>query len=145
MNTSDALLIAPSWMAPVAPSPAVLTDHAIVIRGSTIEAIAPIDLARRDNPGIAELSLPGHLITPGLINLHTHAAMSLLRGLGDDLPLARWLEEKIWPAEAKLAAPILLPTGHCSPRTKCCEAESPRLTICIFSRRPPRRPHARSA
>ena len=111
VSTPDALMIAPSWIAPVAPSPAVLTDHAIVLRGSTIEAIAPIEQARRDHPGIAELSLPGHLITPGLINLHTHAAMSLLRGLGDDLPLARWLEEKIWPAEAKLAGADFVADG----------------------------------
>ena len=106
MDTANALLIAPTWIAPVAPTNGVLTDHAIVIRGSTIEALAPIDQARRANPGIAELPLPGHLVTPGLINLHTHAAMSLLRGLGDDLPLARWLEEKIWPAEARLASEI---------------------------------------
>jgi 5-methylthioadenosine/S-adenosylhomocysteine deaminase len=42
------------------------------------------------------------LITPGFVNAHTHLPMVLLRGLGDDLPLRRWLEEKIWPAEAKL-------------------------------------------
>ncbi|NLJ83516.1 MAG: amidohydrolase [Halanaerobiaceae bacterium] len=39
---------------------------------------------------------------PGLYNLHTHAAMTLLRGYADDLPLQQWLEEKIWPQEAKL-------------------------------------------
>jgi len=107
----QALLIAPTWIAPVAPSSAVLADHAIVIRGSTIETVAPVDEARRNNPGIAELALPGHLITPGLINLHTHAAMALLRGLGDDLPLARWLEEKIWPTEARLAGADFVADG----------------------------------
>lgn len=44
----------------------------------------------------------GDLVLPGLVNLHTHAAMTLLRGLGDDLPLEEWLRERIWPAEAKL-------------------------------------------
>ena len=111
VDTANALLIAPTWIAPVAPTNGVLTDHAIVIRGSTIEALAPIDQARRANPGVAELPLPGHLVTPGLINLHTHAAMSLLRGLGDDLPLARWLEEKIWPAEARLAGADFVADG----------------------------------
>ncbi len=42
-------------------------------------------------------------VLPGLINAHTHAAMTLLRGFGDDLPLKQWLEQKIWPAERKLS------------------------------------------
>lgn len=46
------------------------------------------------------------LIHPGLINSHTHAGMSLFRGYGDDLPLKEWLEDKIWPSEAKLTEEI---------------------------------------
>ena len=42
------------------------------------------------------------LALPGLVNAHTHAAMTLFRGYGDDMPLRPWLEERIWPAEAKL-------------------------------------------
>ena len=51
------------------------------------------------------LELADHVLIPGLVNAHTHAAMSLMRGLADDLPLMRWLEEHIWPAEkqARLA------------------------------------------
>lgn len=45
-----------------------------------------------------------HVILPGLINTHSHAPMSLLRGYADDLPLQEWLEEKIWPMEAKFTA-----------------------------------------
>ncbi|MDP9139784.1 MAG: TRZ/ATZ family hydrolase, partial [Pseudomonadota bacterium] len=45
------------------------------------------------------LELPRHVVMPGLVNLHTHAAMSLLRGLADDLPLMDWLQNHIWPAE----------------------------------------------
>ena len=41
-------------------------------------------------------------LLPGLVNGHTHAAMTLFRGYGDDLPLMEWLEQRIWPAEAKL-------------------------------------------
>ena len=41
-------------------------------------------------------------IIPGLINMHTHAAMTLFRGFGDDMPLIPWLQDKIWPNEAKL-------------------------------------------
>ncbi len=46
-----------------------------------------------------ELDLPGRFLIPGLVNSHTHAAMTLLRGYSDDLPLKEWLEERIWPAE----------------------------------------------
>lgn len=111
MTHPDALLLAPSWIAPVAPANTVLSDHAIVIQGSQILDLAPIAEARARHPGIAELALPDHLITPGFINLHTHAAMSLLRGFGDDLPLARWLEERIWPAEARLAGADFVADG----------------------------------
>ena len=44
----------------------------------------------------------GTAIVPGLVNAHTHAAMTLFRGYGDDMPLMNWLEERIWPVEAKL-------------------------------------------
>ncbi len=43
-----------------------------------------------------------HIVMPGLCNTHTHAAMTLLRGIGDDLELKRWLKEKIWPLEARM-------------------------------------------
>jgi 5-methylthioadenosine/S-adenosylhomocysteine deaminase len=46
----------------------------------------------------------GTALVPGLVNAHTHAAMTLFRGYGDDLPLMQWLQEKIWPVEAKLDA-----------------------------------------
>jgi 5-methylthioadenosine/S-adenosylhomocysteine deaminase len=47
------------------------------------------------------VDLTAHVVIPGLVNAHTHAAMSLLRGLADDLPLMTWLKEHIWPAEAR--------------------------------------------
>jgi 5-methylthioadenosine/S-adenosylhomocysteine deaminase len=48
---------------------------------------------------------------PGLVNLHTHAAMSLLRGFADDMPLMRWLREHIWPAESRHVAPDFVHDG----------------------------------
>ena len=51
-------------------------------------------------------------LIPGLVNAHTHAAMSLMRGLADDLPLMRWLEEHIWPAEAKHVSPQFVQRRH---------------------------------
>ena len=52
-------------------------------------------------PGAEIIDLAEHVLVPGLVNAHTHAAMSLMRGLADDRTLARWLNEHIWPAEAR--------------------------------------------
>jgi 5-methylthioadenosine/S-adenosylhomocysteine deaminase len=86
---------------PVEPHGAVLAEHAIAVRDGVIEAILPVAEARARYPGVATEILAGHAVIPGLVNAHTHAAMSLMRGLADDLPLMRWLQEHIWPAEAK--------------------------------------------
>jgi 5-methylthioadenosine/S-adenosylhomocysteine deaminase len=96
---------------PVEPAGAVLEDHAVVIRGGTIEAVLPAADARARFPDCEELVLEGHVLIPGLVNAHTHAAMSLMRGLADDLPLMRWLEDHIWPAEAKHVSPDFVRDG----------------------------------
>ena len=99
------LLILPEWIAPVAPSPALLYGHAVAIEGDRIAALLPADQALALHPDAQRVELPGHLLVPGLVNLHTHAAMALLRGVGDDLPLKAWLEQRIWPIEARLMSP----------------------------------------
>ncbi len=92
------LLIEPSWIAAVDPD-VVLKNHAVAIHAGRIVALLPSAEARsRFNPAQRVL-LEDHILIPGLINLHTHAAMSLMRGLADDLPLMDWLEKHIWPAE----------------------------------------------
>jgi 5-methylthioadenosine/S-adenosylhomocysteine deaminase len=111
VTTPEPFLIAPSWIASADSNDSVLADHAVVVRGAIIEALVPINQARALYPDIPRFDLPGHVLTPGLINLHSHAAMSLLRGIGDDLPLARWLEERIWPAEARLASAEFVADG----------------------------------
>jgi 5-methylthioadenosine/S-adenosylhomocysteine deaminase len=98
------LLITPKWLAPVAPADTVLVDHAVVVRGERIEAVLPRAEALARHPGARRTDLPGHLLIPGLVNLHSHAAMTLLRGAADDLPLERWLGERIWPLEAALVS-----------------------------------------
>jgi 5-methylthioadenosine/S-adenosylhomocysteine deaminase len=60
----------------------------------------PADLPPSDD----ELDASGGLVIPGLVNAHTHVAMTLLRGYADDKPLGRWLREDIWPVEAELTA-----------------------------------------
>lgn len=96
------VVLTPRWIAPVEPANTVLVDHAVVIRGALIEAVMPRDDALRMYPQAHRTDLPDHLLIPGLINLHSHAAMALLRGAGDDLPLEQWLRERIWPIESAL-------------------------------------------
>ena len=94
-------LLSARWVVPVEPAGAVLEDHAVAVRDGKIEALLPAKQAAARFPGYEEFPLAHHVLMPGLVNAHTHAAMSLLRGLADDLPLMRWLEEHIWPAEGK--------------------------------------------
>jgi 5-methylthioadenosine/S-adenosylhomocysteine deaminase len=105
------VLIAPRWIAPVAPDATVLRDHAVVVRGERIEAVLPRAEALARHPGAALVERPDHLLIPGLVNLHGHAAMSLLRGIADDLPLERWLRERIWPIEAALVSDAFVHDG----------------------------------
>ncbi|HXM80572.1 MAG TPA: TRZ/ATZ family hydrolase [Burkholderiales bacterium] len=94
-------LLLPRWVVPVEPAATVLEDHAVAIRGGRIEAILPARDARARFQEYEAVDLPGQVLIPGLVNAHTHAAMTLMRGLADDLPLMRWLQEHIWPAEAQ--------------------------------------------
>jgi 5-methylthioadenosine/S-adenosylhomocysteine deaminase len=89
----------------------VLAQHAVAVRDGVIEAVLPVAEARARYPGVATETLAGHVVIPGLVNAHTHAAMSLMRGLADDLPLMRWLQEHIWPAEAKHVSPRFVRDG----------------------------------
>ncbi|MDR1994859.1 TRZ/ATZ family hydrolase [Azonexus sp.] len=93
------LLIEARWIAQVEPD-SVLENHALAVRDGRIVAILPTSEARdRYQPG-QRLALDRHILIPGLVNLHTHAAMALMRGMADDLPLMDWLHKRIWPAEA---------------------------------------------
>ena len=94
------LLLLPTWLVPVEPAGVVLRDHGLGIRDGQIALIAPCSEALR-HPATEVRELPQCLLAPGLINAHGHAAMTLLRGIADDLPLMTWLHEHIWPAEGK--------------------------------------------
>lgn len=109
--TADLTIISPSWIAPVEPAGVLLKDHSVVLRGALIEAVLPSAEAAQRYAQAERVELPEHLLIPGLINLHTHASMALLRGVGDDLPLERWLHERIWPLEAKLVSPEFVYDG----------------------------------
>ena len=89
------LLIEPRWLIPVLPEGTIYTDYAIAVTGSTIVAIGPAHALRARYQAAQHIELPEHALMPGLVNSHTHAAMSLMRGIADDLPLMRWLSEHI--------------------------------------------------
>lgn len=72
-----------------------------MIDGSQIAAVLPRQYARTAYPDATPVPLPGRVVLPGLVNTHTHAAMTLLRGYADDLPLLEWLEQRIWPTEGR--------------------------------------------
>ncbi|MCQ4295061.1 TRZ/ATZ family hydrolase [Pseudomonas stutzeri] len=94
------LLLFPTWLVPVEPAGVVLQGHGLGIRDGRIALIAPRTEAVK-YPAKETRDLAGMLLAPGLINAHGHAAMTLFRGLADDLPLKRWLEDHIWPAESR--------------------------------------------
>jgi 5-methylthioadenosine/S-adenosylhomocysteine deaminase len=98
---TDRQLINARWVVPVEPAGTVHERHSVAVRAGRIEAVLPVALAAERFPDYARIELPGHALIPGLVNAHTHAAMALMRGVADDLPLQRWLEERIWPVEAK--------------------------------------------
>lgn len=101
-NTSAELLIHASWIIPVTDDQTVHQDACLAIADGRILGICPSAEAQtRFDTAARELDLRGHALIPGLVNTHGHAAMSLLRGIADDLPLMTWLEDHIWPAEGR--------------------------------------------
>ncbi|WP_101675051.1 TRZ/ATZ family hydrolase [Alloalcanivorax mobilis] len=108
-NRAD-LIVNARWVAPVAPNE-LLADHAVVVRGDTIVDLLPRALAAQKWQADEVITLDQHLLAPGLINAHTHAAMNLFRGLADDLPLMAWLENHIWPAEGRWVSEAFVRDG----------------------------------
>ena len=94
-------LVHAHWVIPVEPHGQVLEHHAVAVHNGRIVAVLPSEAARRDYQAAHTYELATHALIPGLVNTHTHAAMTLFRGLADDLPLMTWLGEHIWPAEAR--------------------------------------------
>ena len=105
------LIIAARWLLPIIPYNTLLQNHAVVIAAGAIIDICPVSKAQERYAAAEFTQLNDHVLMPGLVNLHTHAAMSLMRGLADDLPLMPWLENHIWPAEAQLVSPTYVRDG----------------------------------
>ena len=106
----DSLIIA-KWIIPVEPDNTVYENQALAINQGRILDILPAEEAREKYRAFEIHELDGHVLIPGLINAHTHAAMTLFRGLADDLPLMDWLNNHIWPAEQRWVDPVFVEDG----------------------------------
>ncbi len=116
------------WLIPVEPFGVVLEHQAVILQGSRILAIVPQAEADQSYRTRETLDLNQHVVLPGLINLHGHTAMSLFRGLADDLPLMTWLNDHIWPAEGKFVSEQFVADG-----TRLAIAEMLRTGTTTFS------------
>jgi len=110
MKNVDTLMHA-RWVIPVTAGNPRLSHHSIAVHDGRIVDILPTTHAREQFAARTTFDYPGHALIPGLINTHTHAAMSLFRGLADDIALMDWLQNHIWPAEAKWVNEEFVQTG----------------------------------
>lgn len=116
------------WIIPIVPEGTVLEDHALILKGSHILDLLPRAQADRQYQCRETLDLNQHVVMPGLINMHGHAAMALFRGLADDLPLMTWLNDHIWPAEQAFVGESFILDG-----TRLAMAEMLRTGTTTFS------------
>lgn len=98
------IIIRNGWLLTMAPDSRVIKKGAVAVRGDSIVAAGPQDVLGARYKPWKTIDACGGIIMPGLVNAHTHAAMTCFRGLADDLPLMTWLNEYIFPAEAKLTS-----------------------------------------
>ena len=104
-------LISAKWIVPVEPDDSLLEDHTLVVHEEKILDILPTTEAAAKYSSLDTCELTQHALIPGLVNSHTHAAMTLFRGLADDLPLMDWLNNHIWPAEQRWVDPRFVEDG----------------------------------
>ncbi len=95
------LLINARWVIPMDDQSAVLENHSVAVDQGRIVAVLPSAEADQRFTARDQVDASTHAVMPGLVNAHGHAAMSLLRGIADDLPLQTWLEQHIWPLEGR--------------------------------------------
>lgn len=131
--TADTITAADSrinarWLIPVEPFGVVLEHQAVILQGSRIADVLPQSEADQKYRTRETVNLDRHVVMPGLINLHGHTAMSLFRGLADDLPLMTWLNDHIWPAEGRFVSEPFVLDG-----TRLAMAEMLRTGTTTFS------------
>ncbi len=96
------LIVTAAWLLPVAPQNTALPQHGIAVTDGRIVAVADASTLHETFVPADAVHLEQHILMPGLINAHGHAAMTLLRGAGEDQSLQDWLHQTIWPMEARL-------------------------------------------
>lgn len=105
-------VISAAWVVTLEGPQAVLAGHSVVLQGDRIEAVLPTEQARaRYGARAQEVALPEHVLIPGLINMHAHSGMALMRGVADDMELMDWLQTAIWPIERALLGPEFVYDG----------------------------------
>lgn len=85
----------------------VIENGSLAIRQGTVAAVGTREALSAAWQAEQELDLGSMLVLPGLVNAHTHAAMTFLRGLADDMPLMDWLHRRIFPVEARLTPEVV--------------------------------------
>jgi 5-methylthioadenosine/S-adenosylhomocysteine deaminase len=121
------LVVEARWVLPMAPANTALSRHGVAVNGGKIVAIGPADeLLARFEPH-EHILRSTHVLMPGFVNAHTHAAMTVLRGLPVRGPLLPWLRETVWPAEQRWTSPDLVRDG-----TQLAIAEMLRAGITTF-------------
>ncbi len=104
-------LIHARYVVPVRPQDVVLENYGVVVCDDVIRAVLPLAEAKESWPDAELIDLSDHLLIPGLVNAHTHAPMTLLRGYADDMELPVWLRDHIWPAEREFVGPEFVADG----------------------------------
>lgn len=98
------LIIEARWVLPIVPRNKMLERTAVVVSNGVIQDLLGIEACKLKYSATKTIHLMDHVLIPGLINLHTHMGMTLMRGLADDKALMLWLEKHIWPAEKQLVS-----------------------------------------
>jgi len=116
------------WIIPIEPANTILENHSLMIQGDVIAGVVPSAEADEKFRARETIDLSNHVLLPGLINMHGHAAMALFRGMADDLPLMTWLNDHIWPAEGRFVSDAFVADG-----TRLAMAEMIRTGTTTFS------------
>lgn len=128
MHTQADFILRCRWLFSAERGAAPVEDAALAIRDGRIAGVGTRTEVEAEWESTSLLDLPEHLVLPGLINAHTHAAMSLMRGMGNDLPLHEWLNDLIFPLEAKWVSSQFVEDG-----TRLAIAEMIRAGITCFA------------
>ena len=107
-------LLFAKYVVPVVPEGKVLENSCVVVKDGKIVEVIGAEEAKQKYASVPESDRwegKSHALLPGFVNCHTHSAMTLLRGIADDLSLMPWLQNHIWPAEGKFISPEFVADG----------------------------------